>query len=87
MTRNYKQIEVYDYATQWKGLIFNNSYQHTSPSVCLCVCVSTPAQRKVYQSHYTLVKEIIPVLKSHAVIPVEIPVIIPVTPAVDVYAL
>ena len=64
MTRNYKQIEVYDYATQWKGLtLFSNPYQHTSPSVCLCVCVSTPAQREVYQSHYTLVKEIIPVLK------------------------
>ena len=53
----------------------------------VCVCVSTPAQRKAYESHYTLVKEIIPVLKSHAEIPVEIPVIIPVPPAVDVYAL
>ena len=62
---------------------------HTSIPALLyvCVCVSTPAQRKAYQSHYTLVKEIIPVLKSHAEIPVEMPVIIPVTPAVDVYAL
>ena len=66
MTRNYKQIEVYDYATQWKGFNFFSVIHTSIPAllyVCVCVCVSTPAQRKVYQSHYTLVKEIIPVLK------------------------
>ena len=53
----------------------------------VCVCVSTPAQRKAYQSPlYTSKRNNNQSWKVTQKIPVEIPVIIPVTPSVDVYA-
>ena len=50
MTRNYKQSEGYDNATQWKGLIlFSNN---TSIPVCLYVCVSPRALFKYHTSYF-----------------------------------
>ena len=46
VTEKYKQNEVYDYATQWKGLIlFSNN---TSILVRLYVCVSP---RALFEHH------------------------------------
>ena len=52
----------------------------------MSVCVSTPVKSSVSVLLCTRQKEII-LVKSHSEIPVKIPVIIPVTPPLDVYAL
>ena len=46
VTEKYKQNEVYDYATQWKGLILFSS--NASILVCLYVCMSP---RVLFEHH------------------------------------
>ena len=51
MTENYRQSAVYDYVTQWKGLILSSN--NTSIPVCLYVCVSPRALPQYHTSYFS----------------------------------